>query len=367
MIANDPNEDTLKVLKDIVLPFLQDGTIIPIISNSFRIEQIFQADPELRESLKKEAKYYDDASTLEQQLTKLWSATINYPMSDDRNLARVAQYLQIAKQDTELPKIEYINLINDRLLKLSENDPGYKDKVAELRARIHQNQRLIFSETAQKLEYPRGSPAGRPDPLELLASLDLPIFITTSYSNFLEAKLEKLGKPARTQLCFWDGNKVGINPEHLPDPKFNPTPQNPAVYHLFGMEPYMDTIVLSEDDYINFLITAAEGFASQDLYPSPLRLALPTARLILIGYNLREWDFRALFRFLLMARKTAKKKKKSIAIQLRPVLGNQDYQMNSEKYLEQFFDDHDFTVVWNNPDEFIYNLIDAKNAGKSQP
>lgn len=365
MIATDQNGDTLKVLNDIVLPFLQDGTIIPVISNSFRIEQIFQADRDLRESMKNEAKYYDDASTLEQQLTKLWAIDIKYPMSDDRNLARVAQYLQIAKQDTELPKIEYLKLMTDRLLKLSENDPAFKDKVAELRARTRQNQRLIFSETAQQLEYPRGFPDGRPDPLELLASLDLPIFITTSYSNFLEVKLEKLGKPARTQLCFWDGNKAGINPEHLPDPKFNPTPQNPAVYHLFGMEPYMDTIVLSEDDYMNFLITAAEGFDTQDLYPTPLRLALPTARLILIGYNLRDWDFRALFRFLLMARKTAKKKK-SIAIQLRPVLGNQEYQKNSEEYLQQFFDDHDFTVVWNNPDEFIYKLIDAKNAGKSQ-
>jgi hypothetical protein len=118
---------------------------------------------------------------------------------------------------------------------------------------------------------------------------------------------------------------------------------------------------------MNFLITAAEGFGSTDLFPSPLRDALPTARLILIGYNLRDWDFRALFRFLLMARKKASKKKKSIAIQLRPILGNLDYQKNSETYLEQFFDDHDFTVVWNNPDEFIYKLIEAKDAGKSQP
>jgi len=199
----------------------------------------------------------------------------------------------------------------------------------------------------------------------LLASLDLPIFITTSYSNFLEAKLEKLGKPARTQLCFWDGNKAGINPDHLPDPKFNPTPQNPAVYHLFGLEQHRETIVLSEDDYMNFLISATEGFNSTELFPSPLRLALPSARLILIGYNLRDWDFRALFRFLLMARKTAKKKK-SIAIQLKPVLGNKDYERGSETYLKQFFDDYDFTVVWNNPDEFIYNLMDAKKAGKSQ-
>jgi hypothetical protein len=362
----DVNNDngTLKVLNDIVLPFLEDGTVIPVVSNSFRIEQIFQHDPELHEMMKKEPEYYDEVSTLDQQLTKLWAKKINYPMSDDRNLARVAQYRQVEKQDTELPKIEYLKLINDRLLKLSENDPDYKDKVAELRSRT---QRLIFSETVRQLEYPRGFPGGGQDPLELLASLDLPIFITTSYSNFLETALEKVGKPPRTQLCFWDGNKAGIDPQHLPDPKFNPTPQNPAVYHLFGLEQYKDTILLSEDDFMNFLITATEEFDSQDLYPTPLRLALPTARLILLGYNLRDWDFRALFRFLLMARKTAKKKK-SIAIQLRPVLGNKSYETNSQNYLEQFFGDHDFTVVWTNADDFIYKLIDARNnAGKGAP
>ena len=91
MIADELDGDTIAALNDSVLPFLSGGSIIPVISNSFRIEQIFQVDAELREALKKEAKYYDDASTLEQQLTKLWADKINYPMSDDRNL--VASYV----------------------------------------------------------------------------------------------------------------------------------------------------------------------------------------------------------------------------------------------------------------------------------
>lgn len=362
MDAND-NNGTLKVLNDMILPFLDDDTIIPVVSNSFRIEQIFRDDPELREMMKKEPEYLDDMNSVDQQLTRQWAKQINYPMSDAHNLARVAQYRQVEKQDTDLPKIEYFKLVNERLLKLAANDPGYKDKVDELRART---QKLIFSETAQQLDFPRGFPEGRQDPLKLLASLDLSIFVTTSYSDFLETALDAVGKKPRTQLCFWNGSKSGINPEHLPDSKFNPTPQNPAVYHLFGMERYRDTIVLSEDDYMNFLITATEEFDSPDLFPTPLRMALPGARLILLGYNLKDWDFRVLFRFLLMARKTAKKKK-SIAIQLKPSLGNKDYEANSQNYLEQFFDEHDFTVVWNNTDDFIYKLSDARNnPGKAQ-
>jgi len=361
MDVNNNDLGTIKVLNDMILPFLDDDTIIPVISNSFRIEQIFQADPELQEMMKKEPVYYDDVGTFEQQLTRQWAEMIKYPMSDGHNLARVAQYRQVEKQDTELPKIEYLKLINDRLLDLAKDDPSFKDKVTDLRSRT---QKLIFSETARQLEFPRGFPGGRQDPLELIASLDLSIFITTSYSDFLETALEKVGKTPRTQLCFWNGSTTGINDKHLPDPKFNPTPQNPAVYHLFGMENYRDTVVLSEDDYMNFLITVTEEFDSPDLYPSPLRMALPTARLILLGYNLRDWDFRALFRFLLMARKTARKKK-SIAIQLKPHLGNKSYEQSSQNFLEQFFDDHDFTVVWENADDFIYKLSDARNNARS--
>jgi hypothetical protein len=355
MNDNENNNPTIDVLKETIVPFIEENTVIPVLSNSLRIEQIFQVDKELRELMKQSPEFYDEVRTYEQQLTKKWAEQIKYPMSDDHNLARVAQYRHIEKNDPDLPKIEYLKFINDRLLKLYENEAGYKDKVAELRAR---KTRLIFSETAQKLNSPREFPGGREDPLKLLAGLPLSIFITTSYSDFLERALEDSGKVPRTQICFWNGSKVGITPEHLPDPNYNPTPENPAVYHLFGLENNKDTLVISEDDYLNFLMTAAEELNSQDLYPSPLRLALPTARLMLLGYNLRDWDFRALFKFILLTRKTANKKP-SIAIQLRPTLENKNYEASSLNFLERFFGEQNFRVAWTGTENFIYQLSDA--------
>ena len=338
-----------------MMPFIEDGAVIPIISNSFRIEEIFREDDELVAQLADVPQFYDEVRTIDQQLTKQWADKIGYPMSDNHNLARVAQYRQVESGDPELAKIEYLKFLNERLLKMSEKKEGYEAKVSQLKT---QSQRLLFSEAVQQLDYPQFD--GMDDPLRLLAKLPLPIYITTSYSNFLERALEDEEKTPRTQLCFLSSGKSTVKREHQPDPDYEPTPTNPAVYHLFGLENYRNTLILSEDDYMNFLMNAVEEITSRDLYPSALQQALPESRIILLGYNLRDWDFRALFRFILRTRKMAAARP-SIAIQFKPSLEKKDHEARSLKYLQQYFEGHKFRVVWTNTEKFIYELWDTWN------
>lgn len=339
------------------MQFIESGTVIPVISNSFRIDEIFREDQGLKEQTAKAPKFYDEARTIDHLLTKKWAEAFFYPMSDDHNLARVAQYRQVESEDPDMAKIEYLAFLNDRLLKLCENEKGYEDIVSQLKP---QKKRLIFSDTVKQLDYPRQFAHGREDPLRLLARLPLKIYITTSYSNFLERALESEGKSPRTQICFLSSGASNVKREHLPDPDYDPTLTNPAVYHFFGLENYKETLVLSEDDYMNFLMHAVEEINSQDLYPTPLRLALPDARIILLGYNLSDWDFRTLFRFILRIRKTARAKP-SIAIQFKPHLGKKNYEARSIKYLEHYFEGHIFSVEWTSAENFIYELWDTWN------
>jgi len=355
MSLEDNNQHTFGDLKNIMV-FIEEGSIVPVISNSFRIEELFRSDKELLEKLGDTPEFYDEIRTIDQQLTKQWAKKIGYPMSDDHNLARVAQFLQVESDfDPEQAKIAYLKFLNDRLLNLCENEPEYKDKVREYKK---QTQRLIFSKTVRDLDYPRQLSNDSEDPLRLLARLPLKIYITTSYSSFLEDALELEGKSPRTQLCFLSGGKASVKREHLPDPDYEPTIASPAVYHFFGLENYTDTLVISEDDHMNFLMNAVEEIKYQDLYPSPLRLALPEARLVLLGYNLRDWDFRTLFRFILRIRRTVRAKP-SIAIQLKPSLGKKDYEERSLQYLERFFGEHNFKIRWTDAESFIHELSDT--------
>jgi hypothetical protein len=331
---------------------IRKGTVIPVISNSFRVEQIFKDDKELIAKMMSDRQpdFYDEVRTIEQQLTKLWAGKINYPMSDDHNLARVAQYHQ-ASYDRELAKDEYLGFLYDRLLKMSKEMHGYESKVDQL----DKQPDTLFSDAVQQLDYPY-FPEGTRDPLRLLAKLPLPIYITTSYFNFLERALEDEKKSPKLQLCFVGSGKSSVKPEHVADRDYQPDPDHPVVYHLFGLENYSNTLVLSEDDYMNFLIEAVEATSMPDRYPAALGQALTEARLILLGYNLRDWDFRALFRFLLSARKA---RTPSIAIQIEPNLAKQEQWQRSRRYLEEYFRPHEFSLLWTNAQKFIEELWDA--------
>ncbi len=68
---------------DDIMPFIKKGTVIPIISNSMRIEQIFRDEKALTDQISDTAEFDDDDLTIDEQLTKEWAAEIHYPMADD--------------------------------------------------------------------------------------------------------------------------------------------------------------------------------------------------------------------------------------------------------------------------------------------
>jgi len=345
---------------DYLMPFIETGRVIPIVSNSFRIEEIFRDDKELLALMADVPEHYDEVRTFDQQLTKQWAAKIGYPMSDSYNLARVAQYRQVESGFPERARIEYIRFLIERLLKANEEDEEYKDIVTRFKKHP---QTLLFSDVVRQLDYPR-FPEGGEDPLRLLAKLPLRIYVTTSYSNFLERALMAEEKTPRTQLCFCKAGKSNIIAEHLPDRDFKPTSTNPAVVHLYGLEDYTNTLVLSEDDYMNFLINAVEEIDSQDYYPSYLRGALPESSLILLGYHMQNWDFRTLFRFGSKVRKPETLDDEltpSIAIQFKPSLEKKEIEARSLQYLEKYFAKRNFRVKWTGAEEFVYELWDTWN------
>jgi hypothetical protein len=340
------------LLDDVLMSSINEGTIIPIISNSFRMEQIFRTIHTLSDKIARtpRSRSTDEQLTAFQQLTREWADSIQYPLPDDSNLARVAQYFQIHKKhnDVSLAKREYLNFLKAYLL-----DPEKPDKVAL------QKLDQTFSHIVAELGYPTFQ-EGK-DTLRQLAELPLPIYITTSYFDFLERALELAGKHPRTQVCSWSGGKA--KGEHLPDPNFEPSSDKPVVYHLFGLENYPTTLVLSEDDYMNWQISVAEELSQQNTnttVPSiPLRLrevlADKESQLMILGYSLQDWEFRVLFRFIWRFRKD-EDLRRSTVIQLKPRPKNTEYEQNALGYLKQYFDIKRSNVKWTTAETYIHRL-----------
>jgi hypothetical protein len=343
-----------------ITPRINQGIVIPIINNSFQIEQIFREEKKAANQLAELPAGDEEELTIEEQLAAEWANFIEYPMSDVHNLARIAQYFLVEQKDFLQAKGKYIEFLKTLLLTIAQDDEEYADLVTRLKIEF---QEQYFSEIVRQLDYPR-LPQNTEDPLRLLARLPLPIFITTSYYDFLERALEAEGKIPRTQVCFWNGRGASAKPEHRPDPNYEPSRTSPAVYHLFGLEDYPHTLVLSEDDFMNFLIAVAEDINTQNpIVPLKLRQALAESPLLLLGYRLRDWDFRVLFRFILRFRREDLSPR-GMVIQLKPNRKSLGTIEKAIQYLNNYFDKNQFDVEWTDTESFIRKLWDEWNKSR---
>jgi SIR2-like domain len=322
-----------------ILPRISKGTLIPIISSSFRLEQIFR---ELAT---------DNELTVVEELVAQWAARIEYPMQDNHNLARVAQYYLVEQNDDPNARTEMVSFLKLLLLAMASTDGENRERAISLKNKIQEKR---FSDLVTELEYPR-FPDAAEDSLRVLARLPLPIYVTTSQSNFIERALIAEDKKPITQLCFWSGEISNVIPAHRTDPDFTPTVTTPLVYHLYGLEDYPQTLVLSEDDFINFLLSVVEDTNMLNpKVPLYVRRALGESQLILIGYRLTDWDFRVLFRFLLKFR-TDGFSPRGMLIQLKQM----ERDLSNEKalgYLGRYFGKRTFDIEWSDTEAFIRKL-----------
>jgi hypothetical protein len=327
-----------------ILPNISKGCVIPVISGSFRMEQIFH---ELVE---------DDESTVVEELIAEWARQIGYPMQDSYNLAQVAQYYFVERNDDPSARTEVVSFLKKFLWNMANTDVEDPALAAGLESRI---EAMRFSDLVEELDYPK-FPNGTEDPLRILARFPLPIYITTSQSDFIERALEAEGKRPSTQICFWSGEMTNIREEHRVNRKLAPSATSPLVYHLYGLEDYPQTLVLSEDDYINFLIAVAEDTNSKNpKIPLFLRRSVAESQLLLIGYRLSGWDFRVLFR-LIMKFRVAGFSPPGMLIQLR----NREYEPSNDKtieYLTRYFGKKAFDIEWKDADAFIQKLWNEWN------
>jgi len=326
--------------RESILQNISKGSVIPVISSSFRIKQIFQ---ELAE---------DAGLNVVDGLIAQWAKFINYPLPDSSNLAQVAQYFFVQRNDDPSARTEMLSFLKKFLWSMANTEVQDPALAAGLQSRI---EAMRFSDLVEALDYPK-FPEETEDPLRLLARFPLPFYITTSQSDFIERALEAEGKTPRTQVCFWSGEMANIRKEHRTiTEEFNASITNPLVYHLYGLEEYPQTLVLSEDDYINFLISIAEDTDTQNpKIPLYLRRAVGESQLVLIGFRLSDWDFRVLFR-LMMNFRIEGFSPRGMLIQLQDK-DNETSNANAIEYLKRYFGRKLFDIEWNSADRFVQEL-----------
>lgn len=174
-------------------------------------------------------------------------------------------------------------------------------------------------------------------------------------------QIVELGKQARPHVNWPDFMEMAANNLaahwHTPalssifkqDSNYRPSKQNPLVFHLYGVETHPSSMVLTEDNYLDFLVQISQ---QRKLIPPWISSTLEHYSLLLLGYKIHDWDFRTLFRGLISSRRGSGREI-SIAIQLEP----EENPEGVQTYFEQYFGDVEFKVFWGTTQDFLSEIM----------
>lgn len=251
---------------------------------------------------------------LGRDIAQRWAKEYNFPFGDEdsNNLMRVAQFLAII-HDAVFPKEEIAELIKP------VPPPDFKAD---------------------------GEAHG------ILAGLPLPIYITTNYDDFMVQALRGRNKKPRQEFCRW--NKFVKDYPSVFDTVFEPDQTNPVVFHLHGHTGLPESIVLTEDDYLDFIVNVSRDAL---LIPPRIQKALSGASILFIGYRIADWNFRVLFRSLVSYLEKALARK-HFSVQIFPLGDEVEPAMRTRalEYLDSYFGELETRVYWGTSQEFMAEL-----------
>lgn len=187
---------------------------------------------------------------------------------------------------------------------------------------------------------------------QVLAKLKLPIYITTNADNLMADALKEAGADPKVEICPWSDRFYA--PSVFEGGSYNPSPEQPLVYHLFGHLSVPDSMVLTEDDYFDFL----RGVTSnKDLIPPRVRSAMTNAATMYIGFQLDDWSFRVFFHAMINPETSKMRARFShIGVQVELDETRNISPQRARKYLEKYFGDSEITIFWGSSADFLAEL-----------
>lgn len=254
------------------------------------------------------------------QIAREWAAQDGFPLRSSDDLPAVAQFIAVKYGDPMYPK--------DRIL-----------------ARLSREKKPDYSQ-----------PDPRLDCLRALAELPLPVYLTTNYDDLLLQALRHTNPPKdpRREVCRWHAGLKSVPPVLGAAARYTPDYAKPVVFHLHGSDEYSRSLVLTEDDYLDFLVNTSRN---QRMLPPRIQEALTDASLLFIGYRLRDISFRVIYRGLVQSMEGSLRRL-NVTVQMRPPEDHAGDTEAAEKYLAEYFKDLKVRVYWGTAAEFAKELRD---------
>jgi hypothetical protein len=274
-----------------------------------------------------------------QEIAQRWAETYNFPLEPHArdDLPQVAQYLAVNQGERYFPHEELQEYLRKELLRLYPDIPNDLQQAPLLRLLEHV-----------------GAHHRERNPLEphrVLATMPFSTYITTNTDNLLQQAVLAAGKQPHVAYCPWNTYIERRHEFYDEEPENN----SPLIYQLFGTIDDPETLVLTEDDYFDYLI----GFTSnRDLIPGVVRRVLSDTALLFLGFRMDDWSFRVLFRSIMTQEGGFRMRDyTSIAVQIDPEDGHMLDPAGARRYLESYFQGASISIYWGRVEDFVGELV----------
>ena len=276
------------------------------------------------------------------EIAHSWADTYHFPMAPHycEDLPQVAQYLSVNQQPM-FPRTQLMEHLRQEMWRRYGN---------------------IFPETLRDASLDELITAfgkewclnHEDDPHCILAELPLPLYLTVNPGNLLREALIWAGKGPHVELCRWNEDLAQIPSIFDTDRSYRPDENNPLIYHLFGRLDEVDSLVLTEDDYFDYLIGVT---SNKDLVPTYVRRALSDTALLFVGFQLDDWNFRILFRSIMAQEGRSRRRRYAhVAVQIDPEEDRILSPDRAREYLEEYFQGADIHIYWGSTSDFLTEL-----------
>lgn len=266
-------------------------------------------------------------------IAKEWATQDKYPFPDKGNLVRVAQFVAVQAGSPLTPKYRIIEKFTNK------NPPDFSHPT---------------------------------EPHRVVAEFRLPVYITTNYDDFMVQAIRYVDAQAvvrdqkftprqpRKALCKWHMARRS-RPVSF-DLGFNPDVENPVIFHMHGYMDDASSMVLTEDDYLDFLMNISEV---PGLIPPRIEDAFTTSSLLFLGYSLEDMNFKVLFRKLVSYMQISQAQR-HVSVQLAPKAEKPDQEEieraeNQRLYMERHLGLRNVKIYWGECQDFTRDLVRARS------
>jgi hypothetical protein len=269
-------------------------------------------------------------------LARTWADTYAYPMAAHQrdDLAQVAEYLTV-NQSPNFVRAELVRQLRQEVRRRHPAATG--PSLDEL---------IVSAWQRRRRQQPR-------EFFTLLARIPFAIYLTASPDPLLPQALAAAGRKPEVGLFPWQEDIESRQSVFAKEPGYIPDQNRPLVYYFFGRYREPSSLVLTEDDYFDYLISMGLNWK---LFPEAVSRRLNES-LLFLGFHIDDWSFRALFRSII--RKAGGSRRGGfahVAVQIDPVESRHQDLKKARHYFRDFLGKEDVTLYWGSAEDFAREL-----------